>query len=237
MNITRYTSSIALPLLIISAVGSSANAAKDWSVSTAFAYESEYVFRGVQFADHSFQPGVDVAYGEFYFGTWVNAPIVDPNAMFLNEVDFYGGIAFDLNDTFSLDFGLTYYWFPEEPATDTQTREIYIGVSTSIPWAPDATFYYDFDLDTLTLEFSKGTSIPLSGDDVPLSLDPAAYLGYVSPKGAADGFYYGGTVDLNYAFNDIASFGIGVRISGIDGDLSGGRTSNFWWGMSFSAGF
>ena len=103
--------------------------------------------------------------------------------MFLNEVDFFGGVAFDLNDTFSIDIGLTYYWFPEEPATDTQTREVYFGLSSSIAWAPDATFYYDFDLETFTLEISKGTSIALGGDDVPLSLDPGAYLGFVNPKG------------------------------------------------------
>ena len=41
------------------------------TVDTAFAYESEYVFRGIQFADHSFQPSVDVGWGGFYFGSWI----------------------------------------------------------------------------------------------------------------------------------------------------------------------
>ncbi len=238
MKLSSFYTFVTLPFLILSATVSSTEAAKDWSISTTFGYESEYVFRGVQFADHSFQPAVDIAYGEFYFGTWVNQPIVDPKAMFLNEVDFYGGVAFDVNDNLSLDFGLTYYWFPEEPATDTQTRELYLGVSTGSSWAPDATFYYDFDLDTFTLEIAKGWSIPLDGSPAsPLTLDPAIYIGYVSPKGADDGLYYGGSVDINYSFNDYGSAGIGVRASGIDSALTSGRTSNMWWGMVFSVGF
>lgn len=214
-----------------------ANTYANLTFSTTMAFESEYVFRSVQYADASFQPSVELAYGDFYIGTWVNQPIVDPGAMFLNEVDFYGGYGFALGDTFSADVGLTYYWFPEEPATDGYSREVYFGLSADVALAPSVYFYYDFDLDTFTIEGSFGHSFAL-GEGSPASFDLGAYFGYVAPKGAPNDVYYGGSADISYAFTDNASFSFGVRASGLGDDLAGGgRDGNFWWGMSFSAGF
>ncbi len=207
-------------------------------VETSFAYESEYVFRGVQFADESFQPSVEIGYGTFYIGTWVNTPIVDRDAQFLNEIDFYGGFGFDLGERLSLDIGLTYYWFPEEPSSDSQTREAFAGFVFDLPASPELYFFYDFDLDTFTIEAAVGHSISLgSSTDSPLSLDLGATLGYVHPKSGTSGAYYGGSADLSYALSPNNSFSFGVRTSGIERGISNGRTGNLWWGMSFTAGF
>jgi uncharacterized protein (TIGR02001 family) len=225
-----------IPLLLLGAREGSAQT--DITIDTAFAYESEYVFRGIQFADHSFQPSMDIGWGGFYFGSWINAPIEDPNNSFLIEVDFYGGYGFDLSDTLSVDIGLTWYWFPEIPSAASSTREIYLGTAFDVFLAPSVYFYYDFDLSTFTVEASVGHSFPLgSSADSAWTLDLGAYLGFVAPEGGADGAYYGGSADISFAVSEHTAMSIGVRGSGISDDLSAGRTANVWWGMSFSAGF
>ncbi len=207
-------------------------------IDTSFAYESEYVFRGVQFADSSFQPSVEISYNSFNIGTWLNTPIVDPGAQFLNEVDFHGGFGFDLGEQLSLDIGLTYYWFPEEPSADLRTHEVFFGLGFDLAANPEIYFYYDFDLDTFTIEGALGHSIALGqSPDSPASVDFGAYLGYVSPRSEDSGFYYGGTADLTYAFTPNASISFGIRTSGIENGISNGRTGNFWWSISFSTGF
>ena len=192
----------------------------------------------MQYADYSFQPAVDLTYGGMYFNFWSNTPITDPGNIFLTEINFVPGYTFSLNETVSLDVGLTYYYYPDAPSAEDDTQEIYLGIGHGISWLPSPTFYYDFDLDTFTFEITLGHSLPVSGPDSPMTLDLGTHLGYVSPKGGDSGVYYGGTVDFSYAFSENASLSIGIRATGISDDLvGGGRDANVWWGMSFSAGF
>ena len=229
---------ILIPFVLAAANEKVVMAQTSITIETSFAYESEYVFRGVQFADQSFQPSVEIGFGSFYLGTWVNAPIVDPDAQFLNEIDFYGGFGFDLGERLSLDIGLTYYWFPEEPTSASQTREVYAGFGFDLPASPELYFFYDFDLDTFTIEAAVGHSISLGHSaDSPLTLDLGATLGYVHPKSGTSGVYYGGSADLSYALSPNNSLSFGLRTSGIESGISSGRRGNFWWGMSFTAGF
>ena len=53
-----------------------------------FPYASKYVFRGVQYAEDSFQPSVKLTSGSFYLGLWTNQPIT---SNIDNEIDVYGG--------------------------------------------------------------------------------------------------------------------------------------------------
>ncbi len=226
-----------IPTLFLIA-GHGVSAQTTISVDTSFAYESEYVFRGVQFADSSFQPSVEIGYSSFYLGTWINSPIVDRDAQFLNEIDFYGGFGFDLGKKLSLDVGLTYYWFPEEPSADAQTRELYLGAAADTMLSPEVYFFYDFDLDTFTVEGAVGHSFKLGESvDSPLALDVGAYLAYVAPKLGSNGVYFGGSADISYVLSPYTAFSLGVRSSGISSEIGNGRTGNIWWGMSFSAGF
>ncbi len=208
--------------------------AQEIAISSTFAFESEYVFRGVQFADSSFQPAIDLSYGDFYLGTWVNSPIVD-GVGFNNEVDFYGGYGFAPTDWLSIDLGLTYYWFPEDPSSDSYSRELYIGFAADVALAPSVYFYYDFDLEGFTLQFSGGHSFDMSESIPNSSIDVGFYVGGVYFDVGTDYVYYGGSIDWSYAFNDNASISFGMRVSSTD--LSGVRDGNFWWGSVFSAGF
>ena len=102
----------------------------DLSISGTFAYESEYVFRGLQFADESFQPSVEIGYpvadGNIYAGIWVNDPISAGNGNAqggTQEIDFYGGFAYPI-DVVTLDVGFTYYWFPQNETSGGDTFKV-----------------------------------------------------------------------------------------------------------------
>ncbi len=208
--------------------------AVDFSISTTFDFESEYVFRGVQLADYSFQPSLEASLDSAYFGIWANLPTDDPSGVAGTEIDFYGGYGFDINEQISLDLGATLFHYPE---ISDSTLEAYIGFSFDVTLEPGVYLYYDLDLDTFTIETSGGYSHDLTDAGFEnASLDFSAYLGSVSPDVGDSYVYVGGSVDLSYTFSDNASGAIGVRLS--KNDIGAGtRESNFWFGISFSAGF
>ena len=211
--------------------GSGSALAVDISISTTFDYESEYVFRGIQLADQSFQPSVEASFdGATYIGIWANLPTDDPAGVAGTEIDFYGGFGIDLSEGIGLDLGATIYYYPE---VDFSTLEAYVGFSFDVPLEPGLYLYWDFDLDTITIEASGGYSYDLADAT---SLDLSAYIGSVSPDAGDSYIYVGGAVDLSYTFSDNASGAIGVRVSSNDVGV-GTKDSNFWFGLTFSAGF
>jgi len=223
-------------IVLASLLSISTLSAQELAMSATFAYESEYVFRGVQFADESFQPAVDISYGDFYAGIWANEPIVD-GVGFNNEIDFYTGYGFGLTDWLSADVGFTYYWFPEDPASESYSREFYAGFAADVTFAPSVYFYYDVDLNGFTIQGSAGHSIPLSDTMENSTLDFGVYIAAVffDTGSGADYAYYGASLDWSYAFNENAAFSIGMRVSATS--LDDTRDANCWWGATFSAGF
>lgn len=95
-------------LIVATLLGASAVQAQ-LSISTAIDFETEYIFRGLQLADESIMPSIDFAYDSFYFGIWSAQPITKSQD---NEIDFYGGVGFDLSEGVSVDFGVTLYYYP-----------------------------------------------------------------------------------------------------------------------------
>lgn len=206
------------------------------SISATVAWESEYVFRGTQISDSAFQPAVDISYGNAYLGFWTSMPVNskdDPS----REVDIYAGYGLDINETFSLDFGATVYYYPSirdtVPTADRTTVEGYIGGSFATLLNPSLYFYYDFTLENFTIEGSAGHSFAVNEN---VSFDLAAATGYVWVDGGQDYWYVQGSVDLVYAFTENAAFAIGTRASANDLDAPA-RDANWWWGVSFTAGF
>ena len=78
------------------ALGLSQAKAQYLTVKTNFAYQSEYVFRGVQLATESFQPSIEFGYDAFYLGLWTNQPIEDGTG---DEVDYFAGYKYQANIT------------------------------------------------------------------------------------------------------------------------------------------
>ena len=222
----------------------SANFVDDLSISGSFDYETEYVFRGHDLSDHSFQPGVEFGYGllggDLYTGVWSSHEISNTDDV-NTEVDFYIGYAYDLTEfslcdqtvsiPVTLDVGFTYYMFPDSVLVD-RSREVYVGVSLDSLLNPALYYYYDFDKEQSVLELSVGHSVDLS-EFIPVdsSLELGAYWGFVDADDVAagqggvdvaNGYSYAGvSADVVYPLSQTASASIGVRWAiNNDGDSS-----------------
>jgi uncharacterized protein (TIGR02001 family) len=209
--------------------------AQEVSVSTTFSWESEYIFRGAQFAEEYFAPSVDISYGGFYTGIWAALPVEDE----ANEVDYYAGYSFPAGETMSADVGFTYYTFPSVEDdffdSDTNTFEIYGGLAFDVAFAPAVYVFYDFDLETLTVEGAGGHSWEV-GDSA--TVDVSASLGYVTPDIGDDYTYWSASLGYSYAFTDYASASIGVNYYGASEELMYEMDDNtITYGFSFTAGF
>ncbi len=230
------------------------------SVETAVGFESRYVFRGVQYAETSFQPAITLGYNGFYVGAWLNLPVGDDGgisaALGGEELDLFAGYSGSFTDIVSYDIGVTYYTFPEAMSgfgdlyeedgdgMGSNTVEAYFGVSADVPLSPSIYVYHDFNFDTTTVEGSLSYSFPLADKT---SLDIGGAVGYVADDAPDDDYLYGSvTADIVYAVTDKASISAGGRFGG--SDLPGGsiideslgfafQSSGFWWGVSFSSTF
>ena len=243
MNLKKLTLGLA-GLALLSGAQTAAQA-QQLSISTTWAFESEYVFRGVQFSDSSIQPDLSISYGNANLGAWAALPIGDEADNFSDEIDIYGGYGFSLTDVVSADVGFTYYTFPDFTNgffdEDVNTFEIFTGFAFGVPLAPSVYFYYDFDLETFTVEGSAGYTFPITDTT---SVVLGGYLGHVEPDGSDSSQYYGVTADVSYGFSDNSSGSIGVRWAGNSndtfyGDFQGAATedNSVWFGLSFGAGF
>ena len=238
--------------------------AESIEVSTAVGFESRYIFRGVQFAETSFQPAINLSYGNFYGGIWANLPVGDDDFVVTpggEELDLFAGYGFDLNEFVALDFGVTFYTFPNaasgfldlfsegaaeamNPNAGTNTVEVYAGASFNAPLSPSLYVYRDFHFNTVTLQGDVSHSIPLSEKT---SFDLSGSLGYVFDDDDNLDYLYGAaSADLAYAISDHGSIAAGVRYGGsdidggsfIDDSIAGTtQSSGLWWGVSFSADF
>ena len=214
-----------------------ASAQEELSVSVGLAYETDYIFRGAQFAEDYFAPSVDIAYGDFYAGIWAALPT---DSDYEDEVDFYAGYGFAMGDMVSGDVGFTYYTFPDSADGlfdgDVNTFEIYTGFSFEAPMSPSVYVFYDFDLEALTLETSIGHSWEVSDTT---AIELSGYLGYVDASGSDSYFYYGAGVSYSIAMSESASASIGANWYGVneDGLMYDGDDNKFTVGASISLGF
>ena len=221
---------------------------EDLSITSSFAYESQYVFRGVKLSYDSFQPSLEFGFpvvgGDLYTGIWTNLPITQTGPMGTdNEIDIYAGYAYPITDIVTLDAGFVYYWYPSNGTGLDSYIEPYIGASFDVLLSPAIYVYYSIDQLTkgtstsansgiLTIEASIGYSFDLSEymSVEGFSFDVGAYLGMGIPDSSTGGmngtssFLYGGvTGDLVYAFSENVSASVGVRYSNYS--ASGDSTS------------
>lgn len=233
--------------------------AESIDVSTTVGFESRYVFRGVQFAETSIQPAINLGFEGFYLNAWFNLPIGDNNLVVTpggEELDLVAGYSAPLNAVFSIDVGITYYVFPdvadhffdmfEEDGDGVpgNTAELYVGVAMAAPLSPSLYVYHDFFLDTTTLQGNLSHSVPLAEKT---SFDLGGFAGYVfDDAGGTDYLYGAASADISYALTDNGSVYAGVRYGGsdipggavIDEPLAGTtQASGVWWGLGFNASF
>lgn len=222
-------------ILAASVAGACVSQAQELSISSTFAWESDYVFRGVQLAEEFFAPAVDLSYGDFYAGIWAALPV---DSQFGNEVDIYAGYGVGVSETISADFGFCYYTYPDAGSDffdDVNTFEVYGGLSFEAPLSPSVYAYYDLDLEVLTFEGSVGHSAE-AGEGA--TFDIAAHIGYVDPNDGDSYTYYGASVGYAYAFTDNAAFSIGLNwYSSSEDYMYDGDSDALTVSTSFTAGF
>lgn len=191
------------------------------SITSDMTFASEYVFRGIKLADNSFQPGLEASFDDFYIGVWGSLPTEKRSSMgYTDEWDAYVGYGFNLTDNMALDFGVTYYYYPDTVLDDT--FEAYVGLNWDLDsWSPGVYLYYDIDLKAWTGQGNLGYSIPLGAAG--FSLDLNAYAGYIMPDEADDFWYYGADAVIPYVINDTATVSAGLHwatntVDGLEGN-------------------
>lgn len=248
-----------LILAIALCASTAAKAENKIGFSSTLGFESRYIFRGIQFAETSLQPAIQLSYGNLYGGAWFNTPIGDDDLIVTpggEELDLYIGYSAPISDVISYDVGVTYYTFPDLASGffDTfaedgdglgaNTVEAYAGLSLSGLLSPSFYVYRDFNFDTVTLQGSVSHSYPLAEKT---SFNLGGTLGYVIDDDAGGDYLYGAAnADLSYSVTDNASLSAGIRYGG--SDIAGGgfiddsiagttQSSGFWWGLSVSSSF
>ena len=222
---------IATLLLAALISGSSLTAQESsYSITMDFPYVSDYVFRGIKYADDSIQPSIEFASGDFYAGIWINEPITNSA---LNEYDFYAGYGVKLDETWALDLGATYYYYPETPSGDEQF-EPFVGVAGDLGggFSTSGYYFYETEFDVTTIQFGLGHSSAISDT---ATFDLGAEYGIVSADGPGDYNYWSLSGTVNYAINDSAGAYIGLVYA--DHDISGLEGAFFYFKTGISIGF
>ncbi|WP_221032076.1 TorF family putative porin [Actomonas aquatica] len=191
------------------------SAQSSFSITSDFAYASDYVFRGIHYADESLQPSISFSAGNLYASVWTNQPITGGTD---NEFDFTLGYALQLNDTWALDLGATYYDYPETTG-NVEQLEPYLGLTATLAngFSSSTYLYYESEFEVTTLSTVLGYSQQLQDT---LSLDLAAEVGGVMPDADDDYTYWALSAQLTHALNDTASAYLGVTYSNTDLDHS-----------------
>jgi len=220
------------------------------SFSANVAITTDYTFRGISQSgsDTAIQGGFDWASDTFYVGTW--ASTVDFNDDLTNpitgeqisdgssaEVDFYAGFTPSVGDL-SLDFGVTYYLYPDAPQGDddiivpgvlTDDQEELADALGVVP----GQILLDFP-DQNYLELKAGGSYPVGpaefGFNLTYSPDYYFETGDVLIPSASVSVPLGGSVpfggsDLSFAFSSQIGY-----LAFFDNDIpdGGGFGEDYW---------
>jgi uncharacterized protein (TIGR02001 family) len=205
-----------------------------YSITLDFPYVSEYVFRGISYADDGIQPSIEFSTGDFYAGIWTNQPITRRGGA-TNEFNFYGGYGVALGDTWSMDLGATYYYYPQTPSGDDQF-EPYVGVTGDVGggFSTSLYLYYETEFKVFTYQGSIGYAIPLTDR---VSLDLSGTLGYVDPDTGGGSYRYWGVGSVfNYSLADRASAYFGLNFTNNNVGM-GVKGDNFFVNTGITIGF
>ncbi len=209
--------------------------------SLAVGYDTQYIFRGVDFGDHlvwgdvsyanDFGGPVEMSLGAWYASTNGN------EGTELQELDIYGGISASAG---AVDFGAgaIWYYFPDD---DSYTFEVYGSMGTSFAGV-DLELYvgHDFELNDggTYAAITAGYSIPL-GDTLSLDFSSGVSYGDDYSVAGADGF---NNVDLRLALpialTDSATLEPYIAGSiAIDSLSDAGQDDHVYGGVSISVSF
>jgi len=239
----------ATSLICVSAISTAAHAG-DISVSASVDYVSEYVFRGVSFANTAVQPGISVTKGNFTLGAWASTGLGESSAIAGDEIDIYGSYSWNFSDLVSASVGATLYHFPQSGSLfnlDSQdlgsTLEGSFGLSLNTAYSPNVTAYYDATLDAFTLIGNVSQSYPVA-DKTSIGVNLTGGF-VVAGNGGTDYQWGTASAKLNYAVTGNSSLYVGANYTLNSEDFLDFPTANditpndnlFWAGTGFSTTF
>ncbi len=216
-------------------------------------YHSIYEFRGVDFGDDLVDVGVDLNYeladglslnGGLWYASWDEAGGEG------DELDLYVGLTKTLGD-YDLSVGYTKYMFPG--ASDINTEEVSVGISTELACGLGLALTYFEDIDAIDggyLEFEAAKSVSLT-DSLSVDLSAGAAWSYdynsetvAAGDGSLSGFnHFFVTAALPIALKEDVTLTPYIKYVGADDDLanssdaSDGNDDLFYGGVSLSIAF
>ncbi len=238
---------IALAAVALGAISVSAQEATSPKLggSVGVAYDSLYVFRGVQLAENILEPSVNLTYGDFYTGLWFAMPMKNSDK-YVNEMDFTFGYGLAVNDLIKLDAGVTRYTYDDIPGRffdgDLNTTEFYLGAILDLPLSPALYVFRDIDAESATAELRLSHSFDLSSG---FALNLSGTVGHTSIEDYSEKncYYYNAAANVSYAVSETSSLSVGGRFGGSDKDQvygslgNGMKNSVAWFGASFTTSF
>lgn len=209
------------------------DSASSYSVTVDFPFVSKYVFRGVEFNKEALQPSVEATFGNAYAGLWTNIPLKDSEKT-SRELDLYAGYNVVINESTKLDFGATYYHYPEIDGGDDHSFEGYIGANFTFgAFTPSIYVYRDFDLETWTAQGSVGYSVPVP--DMGTSLDFTFALGKITPDDGESLAYY--SIGVNVPFKVTEKLKINAGVSYTQNDSNVLKDPGVWYTLGGTYAF
>ncbi len=250
--IKNAAASIAIFTSTISAMSTPAVAqsSSPISVSASVDYVSEYVFRGVSFANTAVQPGISVSVNGFTVGAWASTGLGQSSALAGDEIDIYGSYSWSLSDKISASVGATVYHFPQsgdlfdfDSNTAASTFETSAGLSFNTVLSPNVTAYYDFTLDAFTLIGNVSQTVPVANKT---SLNLGLTAGFVTAGNGGTDYEWGtANASVNYNVTPKSYVYLGGNFTLNSENLLDFPTANditpsdnlFWGGVGFSTNF
>jgi len=241
---------------------------EDIEVNSTLDTVSEYVFRGVSLGSGSVQPGTSLSLGGLTVGSWYSAGFGEDSAVQSDELDLYASYSLPLEGPISVSGGITYYFFPqagdflETDGGSTGSFEVNGNIGLNdVPLSPNVTAYYDFNLESLTLEGNVSHSFDLPRDGWSANL--GLTVGHVDLDGETffsdatkpfDNYQWGtATVSANKAITDDISFYVSGnftansessaldfnQVTAADGSVFADRDDStlFWFGTGISVNY
>jgi len=242
LTMKKSALSAVLAFLALSVVPAQAAAVPELSVRLDLPYASRYVYRGVQLAQDSVQPSLDLSANGSYLGAWFNSPLTAGQK---NEFDFYLGHDFG-TDLFGpdgkIDVGGRVYHFPQGFYTAglaNTSYEAYVGLKSGPVaggFAPAIYSYYDFTRRSYNFLGSLSAALPVERLGFALRMD--VHVGRAGFSRAAVGTnytYWGAGVSLPYRIASNATFTVGAQYD--SSNLTGAKHNLTTFTAGVSVGF
>ncbi|EDY82427.1 hypothetical protein VDG1235_2049 [Verrucomicrobiia bacterium DG1235] len=187
------------------------------------AISSIYVDRGLEMADLTWHPSLELSQGNVYGGLWAALPLENRSRpeTIGDQYDVYAGYGWAAGDKLAIDLGGTLSF------TDgfDETFEGYVGLVGEFgTFSPSIYIYNDFDLDAFTVEASTSVAVPL--DVFPFQATIRAGL----VEADVDYRYYG--LDLLYPVELGPSSRLLLGLHYSDNDFGAGMPDNSLYGSA-----